>query len=445
MSRPSPNQRLRPENPSAAPARVATVPPMSAIVSSERSAPLPAAAATPPAISVAHLSKSFRVPHEQYHTLKERALHPFRSRSFDILKAVRDVSVEIPHGEFFGIVGRNGSGKSTLLKCLAGIYDIDEGRLEINGRLSPFIELGVGFNSDLTARDNVIINAVMLGLSRKQARERFDDIIAFAELEDFIDLKLKNYSSGMYVRLAFATAVQVDADILLIDEVLAVGDAAFQQKCFDELTRLQRAGRTMLFVTHDMGAVERFCDRAMLLEHGRVVDIGDPTSVARQYNQHNFRRVRLESGASPSEIPPENPPARVLNASFESPSGEAVITSAQGEVLIVRMELSFAELVRDPIFAINLLNETGQPVFSTNTDAQRIQTGTFEAGTQAVVKLSFQNWLSPGRYRLNATVARAGFGADIFDAHLINSIIVLADKPGGGLADLPHTYVIERE
>src|SRR6202012_4526349 len=176
---------------------------------------------------------------------------------------------------------------STLLKCLAGIYDIDDGQIAINGRLAPFIELGVGFNMDLTARDNVIINAIMLGLSRKEARERFDDILAFAELEEFVDLKLKNYSSGMYVRLAFATAVQVDADILLIAEGLGVGAASFQQKCFDELTRLQKAGRTMVFVTHDMGAVERFCDRAMLLERGRVVDVGEPSSIARQYNQHN--------------------------------------------------------------------------------------------------------------------------------------------------------------
>ncbi len=193
-------------------------------------------------------------------------MHPLRSRCYDVLRAVQDVSIDIARGEFFGIVGRNGSGKSTLLKCLAGIYDIDEGELTVNGRLSPFIELGVGFNPDLTARDNVIINAIMLGLSKKEATARFDDIIAFAELEEFVDLKLKNYSSGMHVRLAFATAVQVDADVLLIDEVLAVGDAAFQQKCFDEFTRLRAEGRTMLFVTHDMGSVERFCDRAMLLD-----------------------------------------------------------------------------------------------------------------------------------------------------------------------------------
>jgi ABC-type polysaccharide/polyol phosphate transport system ATPase subunit len=397
-----------------------------------------------PAVAVRNLSKSFHLPHEQYHTLKERALHPFRSSGFDLLHAVQDISFEVAQGEFFGIVGRNGSGKSTLLKCLAGIYETDQGDLEINGRLSPFIELGVGFNPDLTARDNVIINAIMLGLSRKQARARFDDIIAFAELEEFVDLKLKNYSSGMYVRLAFATAVQVDADILLIDEVLAVGDAAFQQKCFDEFTRLQREGRTILFVTHDMGSVERFCDRAMLIEHGRMIDLGAPESIARQYNKENFRRSRQESGAPDSELPAENPDATVLNAWFESSNGEIALTSTQGESLAVRMRVRFAANTEDPIFAIILLNESGHPVFITNTDAQRMSTGRFVAGSEATVALRFDNWLAPGRYRLHATVARAGLGADIFDAHMTNSIIVIADRPGGGMTDLPHSLQIER-
>jgi ABC-type polysaccharide/polyol phosphate transport system ATPase subunit len=417
---------------------------VSAIASAERPADPEPGRGTPPAVAVRQLSKSFRLPHEQYHTLKERALHPFRSSGSDLLHAVQEVSFEVAQGEFFGIVGRNGSGKSTLLKCLAGIYETDQGELEINGRLSPFIELGVGFNPDLTARDNVIINAIMLGLSRKQARARFDDIIAFAELEDFIDLKLKNYSSGMYVRLAFATAVQVDADILLIDEVLAVGDAAFQQKCFDEFTRLQREGRTILFVTHDMASVERFCDRAMLIEHGRIIDIGGPESIARQYNQENFRRTRQEAGAPDSEIPPENPDAAVLNAWFESSDGEIALTSTQGESLTVRMRVRFAADLENPIFGLILLNESGHPVFITNTDSQRMTTGRFSAGTEATVALRFENWLAPGRYRLNATVARPGLGADILDAHMTNSIIVLADRPGGGMTDLPHTLQIDR-
>src|SRR5580698_5853355 len=252
------------------------------------STPAPAARGGPAAVSIEGVSKTFRLPHQQYSTLKERALHPFRSTTYDELRAVDDVSVEIAQGEFFGIVGRNGSGKSTLLKCLAGIYHTDEGELRVRGRLSPFIELGVGFNPDLTARDNVMINAIMLGLTRRQARERFDDIIAFAELEEFLDMKLKNYSSGMHVRLAFSVAIQVDAEVLLIDEVLAVGDARFQQKCFDQFQRLKREGRTILFVTHDMGAVERFCDRAVLLDKGKMLGLGEPAVIARRYNELNF-------------------------------------------------------------------------------------------------------------------------------------------------------------
>src|ERR687896_672306 len=213
------------------------------------------------AVHVDDVSKQFRLPHERVHTLKERALHPFRRSGFDMLPALHEVSLDVAPGEFFGIVGRNGSGKSTLLKCLAGIYEADDGHTIVRGRLSPFIELGV---------------------TRKEARERFDEIIAFAELEEFLDLKLKNYSSGMSVRLAFSVAIQVDADILLIDEVLAVGDAAFQQKCFDEFHRLRDEGKTMLFVTHDMGSVVRFCHRAMLLERGRMRIIGEPDEVASQ-------------------------------------------------------------------------------------------------------------------------------------------------------------------
>jgi len=248
----------------------------------------PVAVPSPPAVVVDGLSKTFRIPREQVHTLKERALHPFRRAGHDELRALRDVSFAVEPGEFFGIVGRNGSGKSTLLKCLAGIYGVDAGDIYVNGRLSTFIELGVGFNPDLPARENVMINATMLGLSPREARRRFDEVIDFAELHEFVDLKLKNYSSGMMVRLAFAVMIQVDASILLIDEVLAVGDAAFQQKCFDEFARIRRDGRTVLLVTHDMAAVRRFCDRALLLEHGEMVEEGEPMRVGNRYLELNF-------------------------------------------------------------------------------------------------------------------------------------------------------------
>jgi len=402
--------------------------------------------ASRPAVALAHVSKHFRLPHEQYHTFKERALHPFRARIVDVLQAVDDVSLEIGVGEFFGIVGRNGSGKSTLLKCLAGIYDTDAGSLEVHGRLSPFIELGVGFNPDLTARDNVIINAIMLGLSRKQARERFDDIVAFAELEEFMDLKLKNYSSGMQVRLAFSVAIQVDAEIVLIDEVLAVGDASFQQKCFDEFTRLKAAGRTIVFVTHDMGSVERFCDRAMVMERGRVVEIGDPGSIARRYNELNFRSVRKaarEHGGP--EVLRRAPVAELLNAWFEDSAGEKIVAAAQGEPCFVRMDVRFHAHAEDPVFSLALKNDLGHTAFAASSQLRYGPSGSFRAGDQAAVRIQFENWLGPGRYRLTASITRAGLGVDAYDLREdIISIIVHASKAGGGAADLPHSFEIER-
>ncbi len=399
-----------------------------------------------PAVSLSHVCKRFKLPHQKATTLKERALHPFRTSTYDILEAVNDVSLEIAPGEFFGIVGRNGSGKSTLLKCLAGIYRIDSGDLKVRGRLSPFIELGVGFNPELTARDNAIINAIMLGLTRSQAVARFDDIVAFGELDEFMDLKLKNYSSGMHVRLAFAVAVQISTEILLVDEVLAVGDASFQQKCYDEFNRLKREGRTIVFVTHDMGAVEGFCDRAMLMERGRVVDIGAPASIARQYNELNFRRVREEAfEPGGQEIFRSAPVAEVRSAVFESPAGDVLVSSNQGDPLCVRMEVRFHAAATNPIFAIALSNELGHHVFAANTHSDQIATGQFNAGDTAVIRFGFENWIGPGRHRLHASVAREGLGADVFDLHSQTTIIMLASRPAGGAVDLPHTIEIAKE
>ena len=241
-------------------------------------------------VVVEDVSKTFRLPHERVHTLKERVLHPFRRRDMEDFRALQHVSFDVRQGEFFGVVGRNGSGKSTLLKTLAGIYAADSGRIRLRGRMATFIELGVGFNPDLTARDNVVINAIMLGLTPAQARERYDAVIDFAELHEFEDLKLKNYSSGMFVRLAFATMIQVDADILLIDEVLAVGDVSFQHKCHQALDDIRSRGRTIVFVTHDMPTIEVKCDRALLLERGEIVELGDPREVSRHYDKLNFSR-----------------------------------------------------------------------------------------------------------------------------------------------------------
>ncbi|MGA3361530.1 MAG: ABC transporter ATP-binding protein [Solirubrobacteraceae bacterium] len=399
-----------------------------------------------PAVTIRGASKAFKLHHRQYHTLKERALHPFQARTYDLLQAVDNVSVDIAQGEFFGIIGRNGSGKSTLLKCLAGIYDIDAGTMHVRGRLSPFIELGVGFNMDLTARDNVILNAIVLGLTRKEAKARFDSIIAFAELEDFLDMRLKNYSSGMSVRLAFSVAIQVDADVLLIDEVLAVGDANFQQKCFDEFQRLKKQGRTILFVTHDMGAIQRFCDRAMLLEKGRMVAIGDPADVAHRYNELNFGRTVHElTEERPQDGRASGRDAEIVDAWFEDAAGARIAAISHREALAVGVQVRFNAALDDPSFGVTIRNNAGATVFATTTEWSYGPTGHFDAGELVSVKLALENWFTPASYTVTPSIARAGMGSDTIDLRAdLATIIIHGGRFTTGVVDLPHEFQIER-
>ena len=265
----------------------------------------------PPAVSVEGVSKTYRIPRGGPTSVTERLAERLRPVQYDEFTALEDVSFQVARGEFMGIVGRNGSGKSTLLKIVAGIYDASEGRVRVTGRLSPFIEMGVGFKPDLTGRENIMLNGAMLGVSRRKLRRRLPEILAFAELEEFADLKLKNYSSGMSVRLSFSTAIHADADVLLVDEVLAVGDAAFQEKCYEQFERLKQEGRTVLFVTHSMDAIERFCDRALLLDRHRVAAIGEPAEIARRYGEVNRRHVEERARESPDAArgPVRRPPA----------------------------------------------------------------------------------------------------------------------------------------
>jgi ABC-type polysaccharide/polyol phosphate transport system ATPase subunit len=395
--------------------------------------------AGPIAISIEGVSKTFRLPHQQYSTLKERMLHPLRSTDYDELHAVKDINLEIADGEFFAIVGRNGSGKSTLLKCIAGIYSVDRGRLSIAGRLSPFIELGVGFNMDLTARDNVIINAIMLGLSRRQARARFDEVIAFAELEEFIDLKLKNYSSGMLVRLAFATAIQDDAEILLIDEVLAVGDAAFQQKCFEEFFRLKREGKTIVFVSHDMYSVERFCTRAMLMERGDVVQIGDPRTIGRAYHKLNFGQLPHEA---PEELSATG--TAIAEAWFQNAAGERITSAGQEETLSMCFEVRFGENLENPVFAATLRTELGHTIVVARSDQHGGASGSFSAGDSAIAMFAIPNWLTSSRYTLTPSVAREGTGENALALVEDMTSILVHGATSGGILELPVDVTIER-
>lgn len=238
------------------------------------------------AIRVENLHKSFNLPTEQAFGLKQAFFNRLRGiKGYKEQKVLKGLNFEIKKGEFIGIVGRNGSGKSTLLKILAGIYYPQKGEITINGSLVPFIELGVGFNPELTGRENVYMNGALLGFSNEEMDEMYDDIWEFAELKDFQDQKLKNYSSGMQVRLAFSIAIRAKGDILLLDEVLAVGDAAFQQKCADYFKSLKDKNQTVILVTHSMDNVRKFCTRAILIDDGKIIKEGDPSKIADAYTK----------------------------------------------------------------------------------------------------------------------------------------------------------------
>jgi ABC-type polysaccharide/polyol phosphate transport system ATPase subunit len=391
-----------------------------------------------PALAAQELHKRFRIPEERRHTLKERALHPLRRTRHEELHALKNISFAVEPGEFFGIVGRNGSGKSTLLKCLAGIYRADSGRIWCNGRMSTFIELGVGFNPDLVAYDNVALNGIMLGLSPREARARYKQVIEFAELEEFEDLKLKNYSSGMHVRLAFSVAIQVDADILLIDEVLAVGDAAFQQKCFDVFNRMREEGRTIVFVTHDMGAVTRFCHRAMLLERGEIVSIGDPRDVADRYLEIAFGREVGYQDTDVGSARMGDGAARVSELWLGDNREERRAVAPQSEPLTLKVLVRFNAAVLDPAVSLTLLNEQRQPVVVATTAEDQEQTGGFEADEWVVFGFSFHNMLAPGRYHPLVTITHRGEGLDVIDRFAGGlSFVVSGMTASGGMVEIP--------
>jgi ABC-type polysaccharide/polyol phosphate transport system ATPase subunit len=394
-------------------------------------------------VRVDGVDKSFRLPQEEVNTLKERIVHPLRRSRYERLEALRDVSFSVAPGEFFGIVGRNGSGKSTLLKCLAGIYRVDEGDIFLRGRMAPFIELGVGFNPEMTARENVVLNAVLLGLTPRQARERYDAIIEFAELEEFTELKLKNFSSGMQVRLAFAVMVQVDADVLLIDEVLAVGDAAFQQKCHDTLNRMRGEGRTILFVTHDMGSVQRVCDRAMLLERGRIELIGDPEDVAREYNRINFLRKGEETPVGTGRT--GDGAALIGDTWFENEAGERVEVLEQGARCTFRTRIEAKQPVEDPVVEVQFTDDHRQLVFAANSGLGTERAGALQPGEAVDVGVSFVLPFRPGRYYASPTVAYPGAGARVMDARRdLVSLVVTGTRATGGVVDVPHEFVMRR-
>ena len=346
------------------------------------------------AIKVDHVSKDFILPHEKINSIKSIFTSAAKKRNGkkETQHALKDISFEIKKGEFFGIVGRNGSGKSTLLKILAGIYQPTNGSVKTNGKLVPFIELGVGFNPELTGRENVFLNGAILGFSENEVANMYEDIVNFAELERFMDQKLKNYSSGMQVRLAFSMAVRADAEILLIDEVLAVGDADFQRKCFEYFKKLKKDNTTVVFVSHDMDAVRQYCERAVLIEDSNLVESGDAQSIAKSYTQMFI----------------ENTDVQEDHASKKWGDKTAVITNPSvdydGSKIIFSYTIKANTEVDSIIYGFSVRDNQGLKLIATNNKLMNEPSITLSKSQTIRITYTFDNVLNDGEYLFDAAV-----------------------------------------
>ena len=389
------------------------------------------------AIEVRDASKTFRIHHERHTTLAERLLSFFRYGEVDVVRAVDQVTLDVPAGEFVGVIGSNGSGKSTLLKLMAGLLVPDSGVVHVNGSLVPLLELGLGFHQELTVRENVLLYGLVLGYPRAELDRRIAEVITFAGLENFRDAKLKSLSSGMLVRLAFATAIRADADILLLDEVMAVGDAQFQRKCIDVFHSLKRARRTIVLVSHDVNAVQRFCDKVFWLDKGRLVMAGDPTDVVQSYlmvAQNAGLEVVSLDGAEASGQRWGDGRLRLSTVRLETPEGQPVARVASGRRVVLRMASTAVGHCPEPVLGL-VLWLGGEIVYSTNTAMCGIAIEPLEPGDRCEVEIAFVVGLRDGQYTV--TVAAADRDGTPYDwINHVLSFLVENSHCGEGVADL---------
>lgn len=362
------------------------------------------------AIKVSNVSKVFELPHEKNTSIKSAFINFYRRRrTYEEQQALKNISFEVKKGEFFGIVGRNGSGKSTLLKIIANIYQPTSGSLEVSGKLVPFIELGVGFNPELTGRENVFLNGALLGFSEKEVREMYKDIVEFAELQKFMDQKLKNYSSGMQVRLAFSMAIRSEADILLIDEVLAVGDADFQKKCYKYFRELKRNDKTVIFVSHDMNAVQEYCDRAILIEKSQKIVEGASYDVSMAYirmfleqdeNTDNISHKKKRWGSG--ELKYSNP---LLDPDYIGPTDRKLVLKTKAVV---------KKPVQEAVLGFKIRTEDDTVLVGTNTKLKRHHLKDLKQGQEIEVNWTFPNIFNTGNYSVDLAIQSENY-EDVFD------------------------------
>ncbi len=358
----------------------------------------------PLAIEVRDVVKTFRIEQDRANGSLWHQINPFLRLPARRLEVLKGISFDVHQGEFFGVVGRNGSGKSTLMKLLASVYGADAGRIRMAGRLAPFLELGVGFNPQMAARENVVLNGVMMGLSPDEAKSRIDEIIEFAGLSDYTDLPLKNYSSGMTVRLAFSVMVHVDADVMLLDEVLAVGDSEFQEKCEAVFDEWRRVGKTVVLVTHAMQAVNTFCDRAMLIHDGVIEAIGGPLEISNRYIEINMRAAAAARGDETAAYAERfadviaDPPVRIVDVWMLDENGTHGTVVPSGAPIEIRVTAEVLREVEAPGFQFRIDDETGRVLCRGGAADLELPGGRALPGEELEITLHIENPLSAGRY-----------------------------------------------
>ncbi len=357
------------------------------------------------AIKVENISKTFKLPHERNNSIKGAVINFYkRNKSYEEQRTLKNLSFEIKKGEFFGIVGRNGSGKSTLLKILAGIYSPTQGKYLINGKLIPFIELGVGFSPELSGRDNIFLNGSLLGFSRAEMESMYKDIVDFAELENFMDQKLKNYSSGMQVRLAFSIAIKAKGDILLLDEVLAVGDVLFMKKCYDYFKELKRNKKTVILVSHDSGALQEYCTRGILIENGKIVENNSIDKVIKSYTDIvNGTESKEEISSSSNTKRWGNGKAKIV--STEILKDNKLKFFKDKENIKIKVTFQPIEYLENPICGITITDLSGTNVFQSNTLWVKKYIKNVSDNDRVIIIWEIPNVFNTGKYIVSPAIS----------------------------------------
>ncbi len=404
-----------------------------------------------PAIDVIHVSKKFKrtILKSNYVTLKDILLRKRRiSKKGRYIEALNDITFSVPKGKTIGIIGKNGSGKSTLLKLIAGIYRPDTGRIKVNGKLSSLIELGAGFHPEFTGRENVFINGILLGLTKQQIQERFDRIVQFAELEDFIDMPVRTYSSGMYMRLGFSVAIHVDPEILIVDEVLAVGDESFGHKCKEIIRQFKASMKTIVMVTHDMSAVERWCDEAIWLNKGTIAERGEPRRIIDQYRENvkeddekNFEATH-EVGTALLGKRWGDRQVEITRVRLLTETGEEQSIYNIGEKMVIEIAYRVNRRPAKPVaFGVGIFTADNICCYGTNTDIEKIPVP-LSGETGTVRFIMKENILIEGTYFLDVAVhAEDGYPFD-YQQHL-TAFAVRSSVKDVGICRLPHEWEIQ--